>query len=1082
MSESKLKTMGNNLGSIPDVVLGEIIENKNIFGLFKTPVFLMKKRQRSEGKRIKNKGKSYSLALTSTLLVLFLTLVSSLALVAVVQGASPTITETRITTSGSAYSPAIYGDRIVWEDYRNGDWNRDIFIYNLSTSNETQITNSGSADSPAIYGNRIVWEDSQNGNSEIYVYDISTFQETQITTTGAAINPVIYGDRVVWMDDHLGVNYDIYMYDLSTSQETQITTSGSAYSPAIYGDRIVWYADVNGNCDIYMYDLSIPNETQITTSGSAACPAIYGDRILWEDSRNGGSEIYMYNLSTSKETQITTSGSAYSPAIYGDRMVWEDYRNGSYINESGEIYMYNISTFQETQITNSVSAGCPALHGDRIVWQDCRDKNTWDNSEIYMCTVSGEEPEPALPVANFSVNVTKGYVPLSVQFTDLSENATGWNWDFGDGANSTEQNPTHTYSLAGNYTVNLTVSNANGTASRLATITAVTYSVIPPQSISDIRFSTGSTWINFTWTNPPDSDLSHTEIYLNGAFQTNTSAEYFYATGLQPKTDYTIGTHTADTYGDVNETWVNLTATTEAPTNIYVKPDGSGDYPTIQAAVNNASSYDTIIVAPGTYTENVDVNVDNLTIRSESGSGLTTVQASNPYDHVFYVTANSVTISGFVLTGATGDSKSGIYLDKVEECSILNNIASNTDYGIGLYYSNNNTLENNTVNWNKNYGILLLSSSSNTLENNTASNTDYGGIGLYISNNNTLENNIVSNNYYGVYLYISSNNTLDNNTASNNDNGILLFDLSNNTLENNTVNWNKNYGICLSSSNSNTLESNTANSNTDCGIHLISSSNNLIFNNKFNNGKNTYFTGTNDGNVWNTTKTEGTNIIGAPYFGGNYWATPEGQGFSQNHSDSDGDGICDDAYTLCEGNIDYLPLVAVSVQPDTFILPLSAGWNLISIPLVPEDTSIGSVLSQVNGDFSIVWAYDASDVADPWKKYDPSVPFGNDLSKVKPGKGYWIMMTADDTLSVTGHLPEKSIPDMASGWNLIGYNSLTEDPVEDALSSVSGDYSIVWAYDASDSADPWKKYDPSVPFGNDLTEMEPGRGYWTMMN
>ena len=81
--------------------------------------------------------------------------------------------------------------------------------------------------------------------------------------------------------------------------------------------------------------------------------------------------------------------------------------------------------------------------------------------------------KPVLPVANFSSNVTSGYAPLSVQFTDLSENATEWNWNFGDGTTSTEQNPTHTYLSAGTYTVNLTVSNANGTASKTATITVL---------------------------------------------------------------------------------------------------------------------------------------------------------------------------------------------------------------------------------------------------------------------------------------------------------------------------------------------------------------------------------------------------------------------------------------------------------------------------------------------------------------------------------------------------------------------------------------------------------------------------------
>lgn len=68
-------------------------------------------------------------------------------------------------------------------------------------------------------------------------------------------------------------------------------------------------------------------------------------------------------------------------------------------------------------------------------------------------------------LANFTSNATSGYAPLTVQFTDLSTNATGWNWSFGDGNNTTLQSPVHTYYLVGNYTVNLTVSNENSTDS-----------------------------------------------------------------------------------------------------------------------------------------------------------------------------------------------------------------------------------------------------------------------------------------------------------------------------------------------------------------------------------------------------------------------------------------------------------------------------------------------------------------------------------------------------------------------------------------------------------------------------------------
>lgn len=67
------------------------------------------------------------------------------------------------------------------------------------------------------------------------------------------------------------------------------------------------------------------------------------------------------------------------------------------------------------------------------------------------------------PVANFTANVTSGIVPLTVQFTDLSENnPTSWSWIFGDGNVSSLQNPQHTYVSPGNYTVSLNATNTAG--------------------------------------------------------------------------------------------------------------------------------------------------------------------------------------------------------------------------------------------------------------------------------------------------------------------------------------------------------------------------------------------------------------------------------------------------------------------------------------------------------------------------------------------------------------------------------------------------------------------------------------------
>jgi len=128
-------------------------------------------------------------------------------------------------------------------------------------------------------------------------------------------------------------------------------------------------------------------------------------------------------------------------------------------------------------------------------------------------------------------------------------------------------------------------------------------------------------------------------------------------------------------------------------------------------------------------------------------------------------------------------------------------------------------------------------------------------------------------------------------------------------------------------------------------------------------------------------------------------------------------------------------------------IQLHTGWNLVSLPLMLVNTSVVSALSPISGNYSIIWEYNASDTTDNWKKYDPSAPFGNDLTEMEPGKGYWILMTSDDTLHITGNVPESTDINLKTGWT-----------------------------------DHWKKYDPNAPFGNDLTDMEPGKGYWILVN
>jgi hypothetical protein len=65
--------------------------------------------------------------------------------------------------------------------------------------------------------------------------------------------------------------------------------------------------------------------------------------------------------------------------------------------------------------------------------------------------------------ANFTATPTYGKAPLTVTFTDTSDaSPIKWNWDFGDGSISTEQNPVHTFTTAGAYTITLKATNDIG--------------------------------------------------------------------------------------------------------------------------------------------------------------------------------------------------------------------------------------------------------------------------------------------------------------------------------------------------------------------------------------------------------------------------------------------------------------------------------------------------------------------------------------------------------------------------------------------------------------------------------------------
>mgnify|MGYP001828174763 FL=1 len=109
-------------------------------------------------------------------------------------------------------------------------------------------------------------------------------------------------------------------------------------------------------------------------------------------------------------------------------------------------------------ISENKPASCPEVS---IAEPDCDDSD----SNLGPFDLNGYCID--LPVANFMANLTTGLAPLTVSFTDQSMGVIeAWDWDFGDGETTTEQNPSHIYHEPGIYDVLLTVTSVEGSYHR----------------------------------------------------------------------------------------------------------------------------------------------------------------------------------------------------------------------------------------------------------------------------------------------------------------------------------------------------------------------------------------------------------------------------------------------------------------------------------------------------------------------------------------------------------------------------------------------------------------------------------------
>jgi parallel beta-helix repeat protein len=231
-----------------------------------------------------------------------------------------------------------------------------------------------------------------------------------------------------------------------------------------------------------------------------------------------------------------------------------------------------------------------------------------------------------------------------------------------------------------------------------------------------------------------------------------------------------------------------------------------GIYQTIQAGINASFSGDTILVSPGTYTENINFMGKRLLLSSTNGRGVTTIKSASSGTAVITDISdmNPTVLDGFTIDGTSNSP--GIYLwgaiPTIQNCDIIN-------CHKGIFCDKSAArIRHNSVHDNYESGIFVLRSqfveiSYNEVYNNSAEanpgiavgNYDVWGSSDISIHHNLVRNNIGTSEWAGGIHVKANNCEIRNNTIVNNTQGITVINGETTTILNNIVVSNQNEGI-----------------------------------------------------------------------------------------------------------------------------------------------------------------------------------------------------------------------------------------------------------------------------------------------
>ena len=160
----------------------------------------------------------------------------------------------------------------------------------------------------------------------------------------------------------------------------------------------------------------------------------------------------------------------------------------------------------------------------------------------------------------------------------------------------------------------------------------------------------------------------------------------------------------------------------------------------------------------------------------------------------------------------------------------------------------------------------------------------------------------------------------------------------------------------------------------------------------------------------------------------------------------------------------HITVYEVPVETENFTKSLPVGWNLVSLPLTPEDNSTSAVLNSISGKYDAV------------KSYNAATHQFEEATTMDPGIGYFIHMTTAGTWSFDGTAYTDMTAQLEQGLNMVGWTN-TSANLPGALNSIAGNYSYAAQWNATSQS--YEVYEPNAPaVFNDFDTMERGEGYF----